>query len=134
MSDDDMYWPDKYPWSRRPTPQTPARVPVPHLSPNEGRQDIRRGRPLADLVAVADQAGDLREDVAVTGGGSPRLSLVMCPLRAYAQQSPWLLNCEVTTVYSRHSSGRLCAPGGVLGDGTVAFLCEVFVPVFKLTA
>ena len=76
MSDDDMYWPDKYPWSRRPAPRTPARTPVPHLSPNEGRQDGPRGRPLADLVAVADRAGDLREHVAVTGGGSPRFSLV----------------------------------------------------------
>ena len=28
MSDDDMYWPDKYPWSRRPAPRTPARSPV----------------------------------------------------------------------------------------------------------
>jgi hypothetical protein len=28
MSDDDMYWPDKYPWSRRPAPRTPARAPV----------------------------------------------------------------------------------------------------------
>ena len=28
MSDDDMYWPDKHPWSRRPAPRTPARAPV----------------------------------------------------------------------------------------------------------
>jgi hypothetical protein len=28
MSDDDMYWADKYPWSRRPAPRTPARAPV----------------------------------------------------------------------------------------------------------
>jgi hypothetical protein len=24
MSDDDMYWPDKYPWSRRPAPRRPV--------------------------------------------------------------------------------------------------------------
>jgi hypothetical protein len=30
MSDDDMYWPDKYPWSRRPAPRPPARAPVMH--------------------------------------------------------------------------------------------------------
>jgi hypothetical protein len=28
MSDDDMYWPHKYPWSRRPAPRTLAHAPV----------------------------------------------------------------------------------------------------------
>jgi hypothetical protein len=28
MSDDEMYWPNEYPWSRRPAPRKPARAPV----------------------------------------------------------------------------------------------------------